>query len=293
MPKGDRLKLKADPEDGTTPIANLLLEAVACAKLSGTEKGAILFLWRQTYGWVIEGKRLKEKEVSQYTLTKFLGINSKTAFNILKSLTDKNIFLREFIGAGKGYVYKMNTDITKWNTGCIDLDLLRLYTIGDKTTGNNTYGHKTVGEITIGDKNISKDNLDSQGLTGLVSQEPPHLPSQVQPQDYLYNKEILNKDKEIKVDKSTFGKKINETLLELEKLRGYKATKREAEAASIKRMLSKNYSNEQILNTWKELKEKPYHQKQELFMMTIESQIGAVVHGKQQSSKPQGVTIRN
>jgi len=40
MPKGDRLKLKADPEDGTTPISNLLLEAVAMAKISGLQKNA-------------------------------------------------------------------------------------------------------------------------------------------------------------------------------------------------------------------------------------------------------------
>ena len=32
MPKGDKEKLKADPEDGTTPVANLLLEALISAK---------------------------------------------------------------------------------------------------------------------------------------------------------------------------------------------------------------------------------------------------------------------
>ena len=47
MPKGDRIILKADPEDGTTPISNLLLEAVAMAKLSGLQKGVILYLWRR------------------------------------------------------------------------------------------------------------------------------------------------------------------------------------------------------------------------------------------------------
>ena len=52
MPKGDKEILKADPEDGTTPIANLLLEAVAIARLSGKEKGIILYLWRRTYGWL-------------------------------------------------------------------------------------------------------------------------------------------------------------------------------------------------------------------------------------------------
>ena len=48
MPKGDRLKLKADPEDGTTPISNLLLEAVAMTKLPGLQTRAILYLWRKT-----------------------------------------------------------------------------------------------------------------------------------------------------------------------------------------------------------------------------------------------------
>lgn len=50
MPRGDREKLKADIEDGTTNIAHLLLEALAMADLSGAEKGLVLFLWRRTYG---------------------------------------------------------------------------------------------------------------------------------------------------------------------------------------------------------------------------------------------------
>ena len=58
MPKGDRVIGKADPEDGTTPVANLLLEALAMAHLSGEEKGAVLYLWRQTYGWV-DGKGIQ------------------------------------------------------------------------------------------------------------------------------------------------------------------------------------------------------------------------------------------
>ncbi len=46
MPKGDKAILKADPDDGTTPVSNLLLEALAIAKLSGMEKGALAYLWR-------------------------------------------------------------------------------------------------------------------------------------------------------------------------------------------------------------------------------------------------------
>lgn len=53
MPKGDREKLKADPEDGTTPIAHLLLEAFSIANLTKKELQAVLFLMRRTYGWLI------------------------------------------------------------------------------------------------------------------------------------------------------------------------------------------------------------------------------------------------
>ena len=41
MPKGDRDILKADLEDGYTPIANLILEALALAKMSGVQKGIV------------------------------------------------------------------------------------------------------------------------------------------------------------------------------------------------------------------------------------------------------------
>ena len=43
MPKGDRERLKADLEDGSTPLANLLLEALATANISGVQKGLVLF----------------------------------------------------------------------------------------------------------------------------------------------------------------------------------------------------------------------------------------------------------
>ena len=64
MPKGDREILKADPEDGHTPIANLLLEAIAISTLTGKKKGILLLLCRKTYGWQRDGQRLKETVLS-------------------------------------------------------------------------------------------------------------------------------------------------------------------------------------------------------------------------------------
>ena len=66
MSKGDREILKADPEDGTTPIANLLLEAIAIAKLTGREKGILLLLCRKTYGW--QERRVTAVELWQLVL---------------------------------------------------------------------------------------------------------------------------------------------------------------------------------------------------------------------------------
>lgn len=125
MPKGDRFNLKADPDDGTTPVANLLLEAVAIAKLSGKEKGAILFLWRHTYGWLNQGIRPKELEIGLDRWAKVLQTDRTSASKILGSLSQKSIFHRRFLGPGKGYIYSMNTRISTWNSDCIDLPLLK------------------------------------------------------------------------------------------------------------------------------------------------------------------------
>lgn len=126
MPKGDRFKLKADPDDGTTPVAHLLLEAVAIANLNGTEKGLILYLWRQTYGWVKEGKRQKDARIPQDELATRMSTSTKTVYSALKDLTGKNIFIRKELGQGRGYVYRMNTDISTWNSHSIDFQQLKL-----------------------------------------------------------------------------------------------------------------------------------------------------------------------
>lgn len=132
MPLGDRDILKADPEDGTTPIANLLLEALAIARLTGKEKGIILYLWRRTYGWVKNAKRLKEKAISLGEFAKVVCLSDKDTANaskLLAGLVKKNILKRDFGGPGKGYVYSMNTRVGEWDKGCVNLQLLSQITI--------------------------------------------------------------------------------------------------------------------------------------------------------------------
>lgn len=124
MPKGDREILKADPEDGTTPIANLLLEAIAIAKLTGKEKGAILFLCRRTYGWGCGLNRLKEAEIPLGAWANILHADTSKASTIISGLVKKQIFKREFAGPGMGYTYSINTRVAEWGNGCLNRQLL-------------------------------------------------------------------------------------------------------------------------------------------------------------------------
>lgn len=73
----------------------------------------------------------------------------------------------------------------------------------------------------------------------------------------------------------TTGNQIKEVFGLLDNLRGYRPPKRKAEAASIIRML-KQYSPSQIISAWQKLKLDKFWQDKELYMMSVESQIGAI-----------------
>jgi len=130
MSKGDREILKADPEDGTTPMANLLLEAIAIARLTGREKGILLLLCRKTYGWQKNGKRLKETSLSIGDCARALGINQWTAQKLLAGLAQKQTVSRYFSKPGYGYTYAINTRVGEWDKGCINHEQLAILTRG-------------------------------------------------------------------------------------------------------------------------------------------------------------------
>ena len=214
MPKGDRLKLKADPEDGTTPIANLLIDALAIAKLSGLHKGAILHLWRVTYGWTDEnGKRRKEAKVGLSEWAKSLDSTSPRASVTLSDLVQKNIIFRRVADVWGGYYYQLNTDIMSWNSGSVNTSKLRevarIPSFGDITEKDTITENVTVTE---------SDN--SSGLGNNYRKEPvtvtenviEQLPKTEPPTLY---KEILNKDinKDIYSDVVKLSKEEHEKLI--------------------------------------------------------------------------------
>lgn len=229
MPKGDRVILKADPEDGTTPISNLLLEAVAIAKLTAREIRAILWLWRRTYGWQKNGGRLKEAIIPLSEWARVLDTDSSHASTVLSLLASKKIFTRIFIGPGKGYHYSMNTRVTEWGNGCINQQRLQ--------------------------------EIVREGLPKTVTVP---LPKTVTPSDtnLAMPKERLKKIKEStpkKGDKPSHSPNgISEIFEEMRDHLGYpgKVDKDPIpsygkEGTAIKRMLARGFSHEEIMTCWK------------------------------------------
>jgi len=104
------------------------------------------------------------------------------------------------------------------------------------------------------------------------------------------NKTKLNKTSSLS---SKRGDLVKQVFAQIDKIRGYRPPKRKPEAAAIIRMLN-NYTPDQIINTWETLKQDKFWQKQELFMMTVESQIGAVQSGthKQDTKSIKATGIR-
>jgi hypothetical protein len=187
MPKGDKLKLKADPEDGTTPIAHLLLEAVAIANLTGIEKGIIMYLWRQTYGWLVDGQRQIETTLGQDAMAEIFGVSARSIYSSLKNLADKNIILRKDLGSGRGYVYHMNTRISKWDEVCINLKML-------KKISNPESKHRSKLLLPYTETSTVEVRPSTETST-LPSTETSTLPSTETSGATLY-KEILNQYKE-------------------------------------------------------------------------------------------------
>ena len=119
MPKGDWKRLKADIEDGYTPVASLFLEALAMARLSGEEKGAVLYLWRRTYGWKEGKERRREAQIGSKQWAAALSTDWRWALHVVASLVRKQVFVRRDVGQGLGYLYSMNTRVHRWK--CLDL----------------------------------------------------------------------------------------------------------------------------------------------------------------------------
>jgi len=73
-------------EDGYTPIANEILEALARINLGAYEVRTLFYLIRKTYGW-----KKKKDWISLSQFSKGLGLDRRNVFRALKSLHGKGL----------------------------------------------------------------------------------------------------------------------------------------------------------------------------------------------------------
>lgn len=109
---------------------------------------------------------------------------------------------------------------------------------------------------------------------------PPSLSRDETVTQSKISKSKISKSK--KDDKRTLSsplrEKTREVFARLDKMRGYRLDiKRKAEAAAIIRMLKKDYTPDQIIKTWAELKSDNFWQGKELLLISVEKQIGAML----------------
>jgi phage replication O-like protein O len=155
----------ADPqkENGYTPIANEILEAIAKVKLSPTQYRIIFIVWRYTYGF-----NRKEHDLSLGFLSEATGCDKRQLQRELKELAKMNIVkqkIKNGICRKLGFNKHYDTWVVKTDIGGI--------TIGETDNGETDNG--TIGETvkgTIGEtdnqeiqtKENIKDNIPHQEI---------------------------------------------------------------------------------------------------------------------------------
>jgi len=318
MPKGDKYKLKADPDDGTTPIANLLLEAVAMAKISGLQKGAILYLWRRTYGWLDgNGNRKKEDKITLAEWAKALDSNPPRLSHCLSELAEKHIIIRRVSDDWGGYYYSLNTEISKWNSNSINFTKLKEITgiIENATITQNA----TINNNAISSEKDNSSEIDNscpkQGqditqnatillpktqLRTLYKESNKEIKKVVDENstittsnDLIYEKtddegnvikEKRKKNKkEIDPQKGIMAKEV---FSRLDSLRGYfNKSIRGAENKAVSQMLE-SHTPEEIISIWQEMKAEPFWAKQELKMKSVQGQIDAKLKARKNQPIP-------
>lgn len=125
MAKGDRERLKADIDDGSTAVANLLLEALAASSISGVQKGLVLFLIRRTYGWVKDSEineRFKEDRITLNEWTAAVDSERSYVSRQLRDLIDNKKIIKERPDPNdrRYKLYSINTLIDQWDNGCLN-----------------------------------------------------------------------------------------------------------------------------------------------------------------------------
>ena len=95
-------------ENGFTPIANEILEALVKAGLLGSELALVLFVIRKTYGW-----KKKHDIISLTQFEKGTGLSRPTVVKTLKNVLTKKLVVKTPLPSGK-YAFSFNKNYETW-----------------------------------------------------------------------------------------------------------------------------------------------------------------------------------
>lgn len=126
MAKGDRENLKADIDDGYAKVANLLLEALACAPLTTTEFRLVVFVMRRTYSWARKDRpgSATFDVMTAADMAAGTGAPLRTVERALGALLKERVLLRVPIEGGIAgrSAYGINPLVADWGSGPAWLD---------------------------------------------------------------------------------------------------------------------------------------------------------------------------
>lgn len=96
-------------EHGYTPIANQIMDALICSKISGQELRIVLLIIRKTYGF-----NKKEDTISLSQMANATGFSIGRCSQIINHLEDKQIITLSENIQGVSKTYLFNKHFTKW-----------------------------------------------------------------------------------------------------------------------------------------------------------------------------------
>ena len=96
-------------ENGYTPIANEIMDALASIRISGEQMQCLMVILRKTYGW-----NKKSDEISLGQFAELTGIKRPHIVRAIQGLQDKNIITVTKNGNTSPSTYQFNKQYKKW-----------------------------------------------------------------------------------------------------------------------------------------------------------------------------------
>ena len=113
-------------ENGFTPIAHEIMEALMKINLSPAESRVLWFIFRKTYGW---GKKSDRIALSQFS--KATGLKRQNVQRALKALSSKSMITVIRSDDRKPLTYRFQKDYSEWSLSSVPITERKTVIRGD------------------------------------------------------------------------------------------------------------------------------------------------------------------